>query len=137
MTTRSKRQAYETWDKLKVKLGIGESVTLFTDVALCREHDDPDLWYSEGEVGAGRGGNMEIKVIKNMERSRQAIDICNACPSKSTCLAEGMRKENLDWGIWGGLMAGERLLLAKEPINRSERKNRVAFAKRVRERYYR
>lgn len=136
MATRNKRQAYETWDKLKVKLGIGESVTLFTNTALCHQHNDPDLWYSEGTDSGRRGGNAELISLKNMERSHQAIEICNACPSKSTCLTEGMRRENLDWGIWGGLMAGERLVKAGEPILSSDRKNKVSFAKRVRERYY-
>lgn len=136
MTTRPKRQAYQTWDKLKIKLEMTESVSTFTQPALCHEHEDPDLWYSEGTDNGRRGGNVETHMLKNMERSHQALQICNACPSKATCLTEGMRKENLDWGIWGGLMAGERLVKASEPILSSDRKNKVSFAKRVRERYY-
>lgn len=124
------------WDKLKVKLELTENVTKFEDVALCREHNDPDLWYSEGSDSGRRGGNTETRMAKNMERAYQAIEICKVCPSQSTCLTEGMRRENLDWGIWGGLMPAERLLKAGEPILSGERKNKVSFANRVKARYY-
>lgn len=126
---------YETWEKLKIKLDLHESVTQFTNPALCHDHDDPDLWYSEGSDNGTRGGNPETRMQKNMERSYEALRICSNCPSKDTCLTEGMRRENLDYGIWGGMLAGERLLSAGEPILSSERKNKVAFAKRMRERY--
>ena len=123
------------WDKLKVKLKIGENVTIFTNTALCAEHDDPELWYSEGDIGNKNGGDMQKRSAEYMARTHQAIQICNACPSKATCLEEGMRKENLDWGVWGGLMAGERLVLSGIPLGSTDRKNKILFAKRVRARY--
>ena len=53
MTTKNKGLH---WDKLKVKLEITENVTTFTDTALCFEHPDTDLWYSEGSDNGKRGG---------------------------------------------------------------------------------
>ena len=38
-----------------------------------------------------------------------AIEKCNTCPIIESCLEEGMKLENLPHGIWGGLLAGERI----------------------------
>lgn len=122
------------WDRFKIVLEPTESPTKFS-TALCHEHDDPDLWYSEGSDNEGRGGNVETRMANNMARSYEALRICVACPSKDSCAKEGMREENLGFGIWGGTMAGERLIQAGIPIRSSENKNKVAFAKRMRERY--
>lgn len=44
----------------------------------------------------------------------RAISLCNSCPKQAECLEEGMRPENLAYGIWGGRLAGERLIMADE-----------------------
>jgi hypothetical protein len=123
------------WDKLKIYLAPTESPTKFEDKALCTEHEDPDLWYSEGADNGGRGGDMLLRMANNMARSYEALRICAMCPSKDTCAEEGMRTENLHWGIWGGTMAGERLVKAGVPILSSDNKNKVAFARRMRDKY--
>lgn len=123
------------WDRFQPKLGPTENPVSFKDGALCHEHPDPDLWYSEGSDDGRRGGNVESRMANNMARSYEALKLCAICPSKALCAKEGMRKENLDFGIWGGTMAGERLVMAGVPILSSENKNKVSFAKRMRERY--
>ena len=67
---------------------------------------DPDLWFQEMPVGFASPRKMQelSKTIK------MAIDICDTCPIKAQCLEEGMKEENISYGIWGGLMAGERLM---------------------------
>lgn len=122
------------WDRFKIVLEPTESPTKFGD-AICATHNDPDLWYSEGSDDGRRGGNVELRMANNMQRSYEALRLCNACPSKDSCAKEGMRPENLDFGIWGGTMAGERLVKAGVPILSSENKNKVAFARRMREKY--
>jgi hypothetical protein len=45
-----------------------------------------------------------------------------------------MKDENLDNGIWGGALSGERLLASgRMDIRSQDRKNRIAFAQRVRQ----
>jgi hypothetical protein len=45
-----------------------------------------------------------------------------------------MKPDNIDYGVWGGSLAGERLLEAGEPISNEHRTIAVAFAIKVRER---
>lgn len=123
------------WDRFKIYLAPTESPTKFEDAALCTQHPDPDIWYAEGLDGEGRGGNLQLRMQVNMTKAHEALSICAQCPSKNTCAEEGMREENLHWGIWGGTMAGERLLKAGVPILSSDNKNKVSFAKRMREKY--
>ena len=75
-------------------------------VGTCATHIDPDMWFPEftaGPITENRARAMAWQV-------KDAVDLCNACPIKIQCLSEGMKNENIDHGIWGGLTAGERLL---------------------------
>lgn len=45
---------------------------------------------------------------------------------------EGMREENIEHGIWGGMLAGERILLAGIDTNQSIRRDAIVFAEGVR-----
>ena len=45
---------------------------------------------------------------------RRAIGECYTCPNQAECLEEGMKPKNLSYGIWGGRLAGERMLMADE-----------------------
>lgn len=74
----------------------------------CYGDDNPDAWFPE----PSRGGPSQAKMrALGMETSR-AIILCKACPKKEECLEEGMKPKNLPYGIWGGRLAGERILLA-------------------------
>jgi hypothetical protein len=77
----------------------------------CRDHDNPDLWFPE--IGRGSFG-MKEKLQKLAIECNAAMAICKSCPVKAECLEEGMKFENRSYGIWGGLMAGERLIEAGE-----------------------
>lgn len=51
--------------------------------------------------------------------TRIAKQICLDCPVRTQCLQEALDREE-EFGIWGGLTAGERLRLAKgQPANRT------------------
>jgi hypothetical protein len=43
-----------------------------------------------------------------------------------------MKPENIEHGIWGGMLAGERILMAGIPTNYTIRSDAIAFAEGVR-----
>jgi hypothetical protein len=71
----------------------------------CTDHENPDLWYPE--LPAGRP--TISKVSELAYEIKDALAICASCPVNQQCLEEGMKSENLPFGIWGGLLAGERM----------------------------
>lgn len=99
---------------------------------LCTGHEDPDLWFSDtvDTLGSGRPA---VAIEREMtSRALAALAICAQCPITSECLAEGMKPENIDNGIWGGKLSGERIQLAYTNVRASGRINRIMFARRVR-----
>ena len=74
----------------------------------CYGDNNPDAWFPEVKRGAPAPAKMRVL---GLETSR-AIILCKACPKREACLKEGMKPKNLPYGIWGGRLAGERLLLA-------------------------
>jgi len=100
---------------------------------LCTGHDDPDLWFADVPESTRDTGRLTIKEKQDtVAKAIVALSICVKCDIKTECLAEGMKPENLEHGIWGGTMSGERILLAGIATNREDRKQRIAFAHRVR-----
>jgi hypothetical protein len=100
---------------------------------LCYGHDNPDLWFSDSIESDKQGRPTKDAVVTAVRNSRQALAICKVCPVKDECLAEGMLPENIDYGIWGGTLSGERLLLAGVAINNDTRRASVRFAHKIRE----
>jgi len=81
--------------------------------AQCSGHPDPDLWHYESSYYADERQLTEWKLA-------EARSICNICPVKAECLAEGMKDENMITGnilsgsMWGGLLLGERTKLREK-----------------------
>ena len=76
-------------------------------VGNCTNHPDPDLWQPEPE----QTGRPTVAMMRRVsERVVIAKTICASCPSSQRCLEEGNSADNLPYGIWGGKMAGERIL---------------------------
>jgi len=75
----------------------------------CSGHENPDLWFPEG---MGPGGKTDEQIKERAREVNTALAICNSCSKKDECLTEGMRPENIVHGIWGGMLAGERILNA-------------------------
>ena len=84
---------------------------------LCKGDVNPDLWFSN-----------------TLHNAIRAVTICSYCPAVVPCKAEGMKPENIDHGVWGGALSGERLLEAGEPLDSERRLQAVALAVKVRER---
>jgi hypothetical protein len=77
---------------------------------LCNGHPDPDLWHYENSTLVDE---QRLYVLRSVE----AIEICHDCPVKAQCLQQGLEQENIIsvggvGSIWGGLLTGERALLA-------------------------
>lgn len=72
----------------------------------CFKNPDPDLW--QPEPPNGRPSNRVMQTIA--ERVVEAKTICNSCTERDRCLEFGKEPNDLPYGIWGGKMAGERIL---------------------------
>ena len=79
-------------------------------VGNCSADTNPDAWFPTVQVG-GRITSVYRAMAPEINR---AISLCNSCPKKQECLEEGMEPRNLAHGIWGGMLAGERIALADE-----------------------
>lgn len=76
----------------------------------CTGDENPDAWFPEPPQGRPSDADM----IALASETRRAIAECYACPNQAECLDEGMLPKNLSYGIWGGRLAGERLIMADE-----------------------
>jgi hypothetical protein len=102
-------------------------------VGLCTGHENPDIWFADSTDQVGSGQPRRDVTMKRLTDTLEALSICNVCPVKALCLVEGMKDENIDNGIWGGTLSGERIQRSRTDIRAYYRKNRIAFARRVRE----
>jgi hypothetical protein len=102
---------------------------------LCVKHDDPDLWFA-GEVDLtdpNSSVNTNSQATKlEVEKAIVALSICKSCLAKDNCLELGKRGDQIYFGIYGGTMAGERLLMVGRSMKNSTNKNKLAFATKVR-----
>lgn len=108
----------------------------YNDVqGLCTGSSDPDLWFSDTppQLEGRRGYVPEPQKREMVARTLVALSICAICPSKQACLEEGMKPQNIDFGVWGGTLPGERLMKTNRSRSTSDIVNKVAFARRVRE----
>ena len=89
----------------KNQTGCGEMIR-----GNCTDDDNPDAWVPEGTVG----NPGPAKLFALATEVKYAVTLCNSCPKQEECLEEGMEPKNLPYGIWGGKLAGQRILMADE-----------------------
>jgi hypothetical protein len=89
-------QTYGTTHNSKTEAFVGN----------CTNHPDPDMWFPE----YGSGPVTPNRTQRIADKVNEAIRLCNTCPVKERCLEMGMQPEDLTFGIWGGKLAGQRLL---------------------------
>ncbi len=104
---------------------------------LCVGHENPDLWFA-GEVDRDdnevwtntreQRGRLKLEVDKAVS----ALSVCSNCPAKVNCLELGKRGPQLYYGIYGGTMPGERLLMLGRSVKKATLANKVNFARKVR-----
>lgn len=104
---------------------------------LCVGHENPDLWFA-GEVDRDdnevwtntreQKGRLKLEVDKAVS----ALSVCSNCPAKVNCLELGMRGPQRYFGIYGGTMPGERLVMLGKSMRKATLANKLAFARKVR-----
>ncbi len=118
-----------------IDLYLSNDKDLDVSKGLCVKHDDPDLWFA-GEVDLtdpNSSVNTNSQATKlEVEKAIVALSICKSCPAKDNCLELGKRGDQIYFGIYGGTMAGERLLMVGRSMKNSTNKNKLAFATKVR-----
>ena len=92
----------------KSQIGCGEMSKAI--VGLCTTDENPDAWFPT----VPNGGKVSTILRRMVPELKHAIDTCNVCPKKAECLEEGLKPVNLAYGVWGGLLAGERIEIADE-----------------------
>ena len=102
---------------------------------ICTTHPNPDLWFEDsGDLFQKRLGssNPNKKFEERRANMLIAMELCTKCPIRTNCLSEGMKEENLDYGIWGGLLPGERIVMVDKIVGATDRKYRVITAQNIR-----
>jgi hypothetical protein len=98
-------------------------------IGACTNHHDPDMWFPETQLSVGRPSRKAHQDM--VERAITAMNICQTCPVRAKCLELGMREENIEHGIWGGMLAGDRIILARSRRSGTIREQALAFAEGV------
>ena len=93
----------------------------------CYGDENPDAWFPDIPQGA----RSEKSTANLVAETRRALALCNSCPKKVACLEEGMRHENLGFGIWGGMLAGERVMLSGKTFTKLSDQGRALISYRV------
>ena len=82
---------------------------------------NPDQWFPALVYGGDRvSPRRNERNEKIVAETREALAFCWSCPVREPCLAIGMEEENLEWGIWGGEMPGQRLFKAGKKMSVAE-----------------
>lgn len=113
--------------KAKSKLGFIE----LPDInGSCSSHPNPDLWFSD--ITSSNGSLSQTAWRLYLKRVGLALAICDGCPMKQACLDEGLKPENVEHGIWGGKLPGERILISGAPSTSTRRQSFISMAAKVR-----
>lgn len=107
--------------------GTTNSLRTEQELGNCYGDDNPDAWFPDVPQGAF---SVKKQAILGAE-TRRAIALCNSCPKKQACLKEGMKDENLGYGIWGGMLAGERVILSGRTFTKLSDQGRALISYRV------
>ena len=93
----------------------------------CYGDENPDAWFPEIPQGFPSPKNQ----VTLKDETLRALALCNSCPKKQACLEEGMQDKNLAYGIWGGTLAGERVMLSMKLFTKLSDEGRALISYRV------
>jgi len=81
---------------------------------------DPDQWFP-----------VSVDIGKARQEAAAAITVCTACLVRAECLAVALRHPEIgQHGVWGGLVAAERVTLPRRRPAACSARPRAAAAKR-------
>jgi hypothetical protein len=93
----------------------------------CTGDKNPDAWFPD----IPRGMPLARHLVPLGKETGRVIALCNSCPKQEECLDEGMKEENLAFGIWGGMLAGERVVATGRRFNKLSDEGRALISYRV------
>ena len=93
----------------------------------CTGDSNPDAWFPD----IGRGMPTPARMTALGEETGRAIALCNSCAKQEECLDEGMKPENLAFGVWGGMLAGERVIMSGQRFNKLSDEGRALISYRA------
>ena len=96
-------------------------------VGSCTTDDNPDAWFPDVPVGRPHASKMEAIGAE----TARAMKLCDSCPKQDECLDEGMKPENLAFGIWGGMLAGERVIYTGKVFTKLSDEGRALISYRA------
>ena len=79
-------------------------------IGACSGDANPDAWFPT----VPNGGRPSTILRRMVPEIKYALKICSTCTKKEECFEEGMKPVNLGNGIWGGVLAGDRIAIADE-----------------------
>jgi hypothetical protein len=92
--------------------------------AACTNSDDPDMFWLDY--------NIEDKDLPRLAR---ALTLCSECPLQTECLKMGLTDSELNDGIFGGYLPGERIMMRYKSNRRGvQHRNKVKIAMALRRR---
>lgn len=92
--------------------------------AKCRGDFDPEAWWLDYNIDDN-----------DVPRLARALTMCEACPLKVECLQVGLSDSEINTGIWGGMLPGERIVARYGAPRRSRvQRDKMLTAQRVRKR---
>lgn len=96
-------------------------------IGKCTGDSNPDAWYPD----VPRGKPTLKTLIPLGKETGRAIALCNSCSKQEECLDEGMQPKNLAYGIWGGTLAGERVIMSGQRFTKLSDEGRALISYRV------
>jgi hypothetical protein len=92
--------------------------------AACNGDPDPEAWWLDHNVDD-----------TDLPRLARALTMCGTCPVREQCLQVGLSDSEINIGIWGGMLPGERIITRHGAPRRSRvQRERMATAEKVRRR---
>lgn len=92
--------------------------------AACNGDSDPEAWWLDFNIE-----NIDIP------RLGRALTMCRSCPVQQQCLRVGLSDSEINTGIWGGLLPGERIIVKHGAPRRTRvQRDKMATAVKVRQR---
>lgn len=84
------------WAETTWREGLDLELTDWKTDALCRDVEDPDIFFGGADGTYGKVGHNNLVHIR---------ELCAECPVRRECLLAGLHEY---YGIWGGTTAEER-----------------------------
>jgi len=78
---------------------------------------------------ACRGGDVELFFSIEEADQAEALEFCEACPVRDRCLETAVLNQEM-YGIWGGMLEGDRRRIIRD-LRRRQREARKAAAART------